>query len=218
MDTATIDAIIADLPADWQAAGREYLAAYAAAVTDEERERIKATVVDRTLTEARARGWCGEAERALSAVFGEPEGGTWLYSNGRDRDGFDRDGYTRSGYDRDGYNRQGINADGVNREGLDKLGLDPYRFNLISQRDRDGYDSNGFNAAGLNRAGRDHEGYDADGVNEAGETRWKYDANGYDRDGFNRYGDDRFGYSRTTVLSWTPEEQLRLHGRVISQA
>src|SRR5687767_7389974 len=118
--TTTIDAeaILATVPAEFRAQGGMYLAAYAAATSEQERNRIRDEVVTKTLEVARQGSWCTAAEAALTAAFGEPAGGRWLMADGFDRNGYDRDGRDREGWDRGGYDRDGFNRDGWSREGF----------------------------------------------------------------------------------------------------
>jgi hypothetical protein len=213
MDTTkTLDTseILAAVPADWRPAAREYLAAIAAATSQEERDAIKGRAVDATVREARNRNWCPEAERALTFAFGEPEGGAWVDSDGidcrgrrhlrRDADGYDADGYDANDRDREGYDRGGQDRDGYDRDGFDRRGYD-----------RDGYGRDGFNANGFNRehvdkdgrsefrfnlVGFDADGFNREGFNADGLNRDGFNRNGWDAAGFNTEGFDAYGYNR----------------------
>ena len=201
-----IDAILATLPPEVQVEGRQRLAAIAAAATVEERARIQAQVVNETLKAAQAGNWCLAAERALTAAFGEPEGGRWILADGFDRDGIDRDGYNRDGYhfetgrnrdgfdrhgrDADGYDKDGLDQHGYNREGLDKDGRSAYRFNA------DGWDPEGFDREGFDRDGFDRRGWNREGIDRDGRDQFRYDSHGCDRDGYNGDGFDYYGRTR----------------------
>lgn len=225
-----VEAILAMIPADYRAAGRQYLASIAEATTDEERARLQQATVDATLKVAKERGWCSVAEGALTRAFGEPEGGTWRASDGFDRQGYDADGYSREGfntagydrdgfspvglnrqgYDRDGYNRDGFDADGLNREGFDRHGynrdgLDPdgrskYRFDLEGW-DSEGFNREGFNREGWNRQGFNVNGYNRDGVDTQGRSMFRFDLNGVAADGYNRYDQDYDGTLRVSNVA-----------------
>ena len=221
--TKTIDVneVMAAVPDEWRAAARQYLAAIAAATSDEERDAIKQRTIDATVTEARRRGWCSEADAALTAAFGEPPDGVWhdsagldcrgsrvrMYDSdgydqdGRNRDGFDREGFTEYGRDRDGYDRDGLDTYGISRDGHDKDGRDMFRFHPHTALDREGFNIDGFGTDGYNRDGFDYRGHDRDGYDAGGFDRNGYDRNGLDRTGQDRYrfgadGYDREGYDR----------------------
>lgn len=212
--TINVDAVMAAVPDEWRAAAREYLAAIAAATSEEERDAIKARAIDATVREARSRGWCDRANQALTEAFGDPGETGWLDSDGvdyrgnrprrydtdgYDQDGFDRDGYDRDGFgtqgwDREGYNRDGLDIYGISREGLDKDGRDVYRFHPHTRRDRDGFDRDGFSADGYDRDGFNARGYDREGYNREGLSRGGFDRSGLDRQGRDRWRFDVEGY------------------------
>jgi hypothetical protein len=205
LDTARIDEIVAMVPPEARAQARLYLAAVAEATSQEERDRIKGEVVTHTLSAAARGNWCTAAEAALTATFGQPEGGRWLRS-----DGFDRNGYDADGYDREGFHYQtGLNRDGFDRSGRDADGYDKDGYHHRTRLDRDGYNRDGFNADGANREGLDRfglspyrfgpSGYDADGFNRDGFNaegwdREGFNAQGFNAEGFDRNGQDRFRY------------------------
>jgi hypothetical protein len=226
LDTGRIDEIVAMVPPEARAQARLYLAAIAEATSQEERDRIKGEVVTHTLSAAAQGNWCSAAEAALTATFGQPEGGRWLradgfdrngydadgynregfhYATGLNRDGFDaagrdRDGYDRDGFDRNGRDRDGYNRDGFNQDGANREGLD--RWGLSPYRfgpsgyDADGYNREGFNAEGWDRDGFNTQGFNAEGVDRHGQDRFRYDENGLDRDGYSYGGGDRHGRTR----------------------
>lgn len=189
------DAFLREVPADLQAAARLRVAAWMDATTEEERERVKWSVVDETLRVAAERGWCEAAENALSRLFGPPEGGVWRTSEGFDRYGRDADGYNRDGFGPDGYNRDGFDRNGRNRAGLDADGLDRDGRDADGY-DRDGYDRHGFNREHLDRDGRSEYRFNVAGFDPDGFNRQGRDAAGYDRDGFNAEGWNRDGFNR----------------------
>lgn len=157
------------------------------ALEGDEATRAQAWLEDKVVRAVRAEGYCSEAQRIMTKVFGKPLDTVGVYD-------------TRGAYD--GYISETsrklypafLDSDGVDCWGnvwrdittkLDRNGLD------IEGYDKDGYNKDGYDSLGFNR-----DGFDKDGVHKDDPSRFKYDRTGYDADGFDRVGRDRNGYSR----------------------